>query len=194
MEGGNISDEQITASTTHSSMFVPRNARLNYQGDYGRKGGWVSSHNDYNQWLQVDFIKKVKLDKVATQGRHNYNQWVISYSLSYSMDGNNFQLYKQCGEVQVSFLNDRSYCRRTGGGGGGGRKATSHTFSQMKSKRCSHNLQSNHRGNSQRFRKMLLSRLSNLCSFPAKNKNGIGYCQTEANEKRHTEKLTSVDL
>ena len=42
-----------------------------------------------------------------------------------------------------------------GGGGGGGEKRTSHTCSYMKSKRCSHNLQSNHRGNSQRFCKML---------------------------------------
>ena len=35
----------------------------------------------------------------------------------------------------------------------------------MKSKQCSHNLQSNHRGNSQRFWKMLMSRLNNLCRF-----------------------------
>ena len=37
----------------------------------------------------------------------------------------------------------------------------------MKSKRCSHNLQSNLRGNSQQFCKMLMSRLNNLCRFPA---------------------------
>ena len=36
----------------------------------------------------------------------------------------------------------------------------------MKSKRCSHNLQSNHRGNSQRFFKMLMSRFINLRRLP----------------------------
>ena len=53
----------------------------------------------------------------------------------------------------------------------------------MKSKRCPHNLQSNHWSNCQRFCKMLMSRLNilSLSSFWSKKKDGIGSCQTDAN-------------
>ena len=62
----------------------------------------------------------------------------------------------------------------------------------MKSKQCSYNLQSNHRGNSQQFCKMLMSRLINLRHFYGQ-KTGIGSCQKHQ-RKRHMEKLTSVNL
>ena len=105
MENLKIDDSQITASSFHSAVHEARNSRLNFQRDFGRAGSWAARYNDVNQWLQVDFMKKVKLGKVGTQGRMDYNQWVTSYSLSYSMDQNHFQVYKHCGEVKVSFLN-----------------------------------------------------------------------------------------
>jgi len=106
MENLEISDSQITASTIFSHSLEARNARLNFRSVPGRYGSWATLHRDLNQWLQVDFAKKVRLVKVATQGRWDYPQWVTSYSLSYSMDGNSFQVYKECGEVKVSFTKD----------------------------------------------------------------------------------------
>ena len=43
----------------------------------------------------------------------------------------------------------------------------------MKFKRCSHDLQSNYRSNSQRFCKLLMSKLINLCHFPGQKKKKI---------------------
>lgn len=105
MENLKIDDSQITASTFHGAFHEARNSRLNFQNGFGRAGSWVARYNDVNQWLQVDFIKKVKLGKVGTQGRWDYDQWVTSYLLSYSIDQNHFQVYKHCGEVKVRLLN-----------------------------------------------------------------------------------------
>lgn len=100
MENGAILDSQITASTEFSPSHAPRMARLNFQAS---QGSWSALVSDVNQWLQVDFLHNVTLSKVATQGRHHYPQWVLSYLLSYSMDGSAFENYKQCGEDKVSF-------------------------------------------------------------------------------------------
>ena len=103
MESESIPDSQITASSL-INVNSARSARLNIPKGNRRNGAWsVKPGNlDSNQWLQVDFVKRVKLEKVATQGRSSHNQWVTSYSLSYSMDGNLFETYKRCGEVKVS--------------------------------------------------------------------------------------------
>lgn len=100
MENGAILDSQITASTEFNPSHAPRMARLNFQAS---QGSWSALVSDVNQWLQVDFLHNVTLSKVATQGRHHYPQWVLSYLLSYSMDGSAFENYKQCGEDKVSF-------------------------------------------------------------------------------------------
>ncbi|XP_078344750.1 uncharacterized protein LOC144630294 [Oculina patagonica] len=102
MESGAILDSQITASSEHSSQYPARLARLNVQAG---QTCWAALVNDVNQWLQVDFLQSVTLSKVATQGRHNYPQWVESYFLSYSMDGSAFENYKQCGEDKIFYAN-----------------------------------------------------------------------------------------
>lgn len=99
MENGAILDAQITASSVYSPPLAPLRARLNSQV---YAGSWSALVIDVNQWLQVDFLQNVTLSKVATQGRQSYPQWVISYLLSYSMDGSTFETYKQCGGDKVS--------------------------------------------------------------------------------------------
>ena len=67
----------------------------------------------------------------------------------------------------------------------------------MKSKRCSHNLQSNHQGNSQQFYKMLMSRLNNLCRFPGHKKTALDPVRltptkTPHGEVNFSESITTV--
>ena len=102
MESLLILDSQISASSEYDAFHIAHNARLNLHAVPGiRHGSWTSLHLDINQWLQVDFKRKVTVAKVATQGRMDWDQWVTSYSLSYSMDGNNFQGYQQDSIVKV---------------------------------------------------------------------------------------------
>ena len=105
MESGTILDSQITASSEYGPGYAAHTGRLNVRVG---ETSWTTLVNDVNQWLQVDFLQNVTLSKLATQGRDNFPQWVESYMLSYSMDGNVFQTYKQCGEDKVRLaLNSR---------------------------------------------------------------------------------------
>ena len=60
----------------------------------------------------MKFGQRVKIRRVATQGRRNAVQWVTSYSLNYSSDGNTYNQYQtnkqqtvgiQCMEVHLIF-------------------------------------------------------------------------------------------
>ena len=101
MESQSISDSQITASSEHDPSHGAGNARLNFRAGSGRTGAWSALLPDSSPWLQVDFTRIVALAKIATQGRSDYDQWVTGYSLSYSVDGNYFPMYKLCGEIKV---------------------------------------------------------------------------------------------
>ncbi|XP_078382652.1 uncharacterized protein LOC144665303 [Oculina patagonica] len=89
-----IPDNQMTTSsyhTTNYSSYQAYNGRLHdTRGD-----GWCSAIRDSNNdWLQVDFAKKIQVCSVATQGDVNGNEWVIDFKLSYSSDGNTWTIYK----------------------------------------------------------------------------------------------------
>ena len=101
MQNGLISDSQISASSQWDSNHSPSNSRLFYVPHNGRTGAWSSKTNDANQWLQIDFNSPTTIVEVSTQGRAGYNQYVKSYTLSYSDDGVTFQAYKRHGLVKV---------------------------------------------------------------------------------------------
>ena len=67
---------------------------------------WCSRTNDQNQWLQIKFAQRVEITRVATQGRHNANNWVKSYKLNYSSDGLQFYQYQTNQNQTVSSFAD----------------------------------------------------------------------------------------
>ena len=48
-----------------------------------------------NQWLQVDLQQTTRVIGIATQGRHDWDQWVTKYKLEYGDDGLTFRIYKR---------------------------------------------------------------------------------------------------
>ena len=103
MENGAISDAQITGSSwvTPYEAYKPSRARLNirHSKEPYMAGGWVASSQDADPWLQVHLGNETfKVTRVATQGRHSYNEWVKNYKLQYSQDGVNFNYYKARGQ------------------------------------------------------------------------------------------------
>ncbi len=52
MSGGQIKDNQISASSTDDSESIAAAARLNARA-VRRSGGWVAGVNDGDQWFQV---------------------------------------------------------------------------------------------------------------------------------------------
>ena len=97
MESNAISDVQITGSTEVNSNYAPPLGRLHLlPAVRGLCGAWAAAGGDTNPWLQIDLLKhNTRITRVATQGRHNHNQWVTKYSLLYANnDTGIFQYYK----------------------------------------------------------------------------------------------------
>ncbi len=99
MESGKIPDSQIAASSERHSLHRATNARLNFAEN---SGSWSSKRNDLNQWLQVDFKYRATITDILTQGRQNIkNEWVRSYTVSYSNDGVKFKPYQRNAKNKV---------------------------------------------------------------------------------------------
>ena len=95
MEKGAISDGHISASSQLDANHEASQGRLNL------KGSWSAYANDAEQWLQIDLgSNPVTITRVETQGINFQSQWVINYTMKYSDDGLNFQLYKQQGQSE----------------------------------------------------------------------------------------------
>ena len=102
MESSEIPDDRISASSEWDPNHGPSNARLNFQPAGGKTGAWSAKTNDVNQWLQVDFGDTKKVTAILTQGRAEHDQWVKTYTVSYSQDGIEFIDYTQNGQKKVS--------------------------------------------------------------------------------------------
>ncbi|XP_027051820.1 uncharacterized protein LOC113679072 [Pocillopora damicornis] len=94
MESGHLPDSAISASTYHNSKYIPQLSRLNNIPSSGKAGVWCTRTNNGNEWLQVNFGRETTVTKVATQGMYKHNNWITSYSLSYSVDGSHWAWYR----------------------------------------------------------------------------------------------------
>ena len=88
----------MTSSSAYSARVSTKQGRLN------GPDSWSARRNDQNQWIQVDFGKQQLVTAIATQGRSNFNQWVKTYSVSFSINGKTFESYKVNGVVQVRII------------------------------------------------------------------------------------------
>ena len=97
MESGAIFDSQITASSVYTFKHAASNARLHFKGTENplRRAGWAAKEKNTNQWLQVDLQQTTRVIGIATQGRHDWDQWVTKYKLQYGDDGLTFRIYKR---------------------------------------------------------------------------------------------------
>ena len=103
MESGEIGDSQLNASSVYSKQYFhqPFSARLHNQGSH-----WRPRKNSRGEWLQIDFIERVAVTKVATQGagKIHIKHWVTSYKLSFSEDAASWVYFKENGEEKVRTL------------------------------------------------------------------------------------------
>lgn len=95
MQSGEISDEQITASSKWRGDYAASKGRLHH----GK--GWAPDSVDIDiGWLQIDLVSlNTNVTGVATQGNSAESKWVKEYKLQYSSDMANFYYYKEQGEV-----------------------------------------------------------------------------------------------
>ena len=88
MQSGDMPDSAITASSSANAVsYAPSVGRLHFlSAGSGRYGSWAAGANNAQQWFQVDFGSWTKVTAIRTQGRQDSNQWVKTYSISYSYD------------------------------------------------------------------------------------------------------------
>ena len=100
MEFGAIKDAQIKASSEWDLNHAAIQGRLNFQKSGKKRGAWSARYNDSNPWLQIDLQGSyTKVTAVASQGRHQLNQWVTKYKLQYSNDGVTFRYFREEGQT-----------------------------------------------------------------------------------------------
>ena len=104
MEDEVIPDSAITASTEFDVAHQARNGRLHFQGGGGRLGSWSANISDNLQWLQINFGNWTKVAGLAIQGKHLTDQWVESFSISFSYDGVLFKDYSEGSNKTVIVL------------------------------------------------------------------------------------------
>ena len=95
LEDKRITDGHLTASTYYNHHLSPWHGRLNH------RWSWSVRLRRVGQWFQVNFVELMRIKGVATQGRQDANQWVRSYTVSYSIDGMSFVPYKENRRVKV---------------------------------------------------------------------------------------------
>ncbi|XP_067022555.1 lactadherin-like [Acropora muricata] len=105
MENREIPNEAVNASSSHGSGLEPWQARLNNIQKSGSTGSWSARQNAIGQYLQIDLGKERVVNKIATQGRPSYDQWVTSYKLLFSSDGAKWNEYQNNGVVKVFTAN-----------------------------------------------------------------------------------------
>lgn len=105
MQSGRIKNSAIKASSQFDAKHAAYLARLMNRRRKNLWGAWVSRHNSYNEWIQVDLGRAMKVTGVATQGREEANQYVRAYYVLYSSDGLKFAKVKEWWDyVKVSIL------------------------------------------------------------------------------------------
>ena len=62
----------------------------------GYSGGWASGSISVGQFIQADLGTVRRVEKVATQGRQAFDQWVTSYRFSHSVDGVTYTFVVEC--------------------------------------------------------------------------------------------------
>ena len=98
LEDKRVTPGALTASTYYNHHLSPWHGRLNH------RWSWSVRLRRIGQYLQVNFVELMRIKGVATQGRQDANQWVRSYTVSYSTDGMNFVSYKEGRTTKVNKL------------------------------------------------------------------------------------------
>ncbi|XP_071530009.1 uncharacterized protein [Panulirus ornatus] len=97
LESGEMSDLQVQLSSVLNNMYYyygKQNLPLNTQATpFMSAGAWVAEPEP-DQFVRFDFVEPSKLSGVVTQGRPGTDEWVESFTVRYSPDGETWNTVK----------------------------------------------------------------------------------------------------
>ncbi|KAL5015841.1 hypothetical protein ScPMuIL_005430 [Solemya velum] len=104
-----IPDELMTASSYWDNHTKPHRARLDTRNvPGGQHGAWSAKKKNKWQWIQADFSTTKQIVGVVTKGRHGVSasgtrQWVETFKINYSNDGQTWESVKDAGANDLVF-------------------------------------------------------------------------------------------
>ena len=101
IQSGRIKNTAMTASSSYNVFHGPYLARLHRSRTGRYMGAWVARIRNANQYLQIALGRPMKITGIATQGRHDANQWVTRYLVAFSQDNMHFEYYMEYGNFKV---------------------------------------------------------------------------------------------
>ncbi|KAL1006735.1 hypothetical protein UPYG_G00076160 [Umbra pygmaea] len=100
LESGEISSEQIAASSQYNPGWSPERARLNYY-----ENAWTPGQDNNKEWIQVDLGFLRFVSAIGTQGavsqETNRAYWVKSYKVDVSSNGEDWITLKEGSKQKV---------------------------------------------------------------------------------------------
>ena len=97
MANGYIMDNETTSSSSQDASTTAKNGRLNYTAG----SSWCAGTNDTSPYLQIDLQVRHIICAVSTQGNSKADQWVKTYKLQSSNDGETWSMHKEQGLNKV---------------------------------------------------------------------------------------------
>ncbi|XP_015759659.1 PREDICTED: epithelial discoidin domain-containing receptor 1-like [Acropora digitifera] len=95
-----IPDSWLTSSSTLNSNTPAKNGRLNYTAGQS----WCASSSDNSPYLEIHLQILHIICAVSTQGNHQADQWVKTFSLQSSTDGITWTNYTEDDQVSVKIV------------------------------------------------------------------------------------------
>lgn len=96
MQDGRITDSRLTASSEYNHQYRASSARL-------QSKSWIAKTNNKLQWIKVDLETSTRVKGISIQGRYDANQYVTSFTLSFSNNGLRFYPYREGRTPKVLF-------------------------------------------------------------------------------------------
>ncbi|TGZ63766.1 hypothetical protein CRM22_006732 [Opisthorchis felineus] len=91
MISGTIANWQITASSTYPSSWAKGCSEHNARPFRPNGLAWCAKFKSSSEWLQIDLGVRALVTGIMTQGRGDGSEWVTSFMVSYSDDGNQWK-------------------------------------------------------------------------------------------------------
>ena len=92
-----IPDSWLTSSSKLSANTSAKNGRLNYTAG----SSWCASSSDNYPYLEINLQTLHIICAVSTQGNHQGDQWVKTFSLQSSTDGRTWTNYTEDNQVGI---------------------------------------------------------------------------------------------
>ena len=109
MENGMIQDGQLSASSSVSSTYSAKEARLNGPRAW-RFQMEMDKQEEVNTWIQVTFGQPTNIAGIATQGGgHQFpkDSWVAEYKVKYSWDASTWVMITDSYRSDVRMIKKR---------------------------------------------------------------------------------------